>query len=271
MFNNKFLDHNSFDFKNSELIKPPFEQPKNKEISLKFTKVVIDSRDRDISLYPTPSKYTIKLDTEIEEVICGEITCLDVPLSGYIVNNYNNKILFSNDEYLLEIGNYDQESLAHMLSNVLPCRVTYDKILDKLHFESDSQGTISFGSCATARLLGFNPGSTHNLPTSSTNRINLNVNNYIIMNIESFSINMSSNNVIDRTTALLAPNVSMLTFYSINNLIKKYFNPIIPKLDKIRVSFTDYYGNPYDFQNHDHRIEILFESRKQLGRYMHFV
>lgn len=275
MFNNKFLDHNSFDFKNSELIKPPFDQPKNKEISLKYTKVVIDSRDRDINLFPTPAKYTITLDSEIEEVLSGEVTCIDVPLSGYIVNNYNNKVNLANVEYILENGNYDPEGLALMLTSVFNslCTVTYDKIIDKLKWNGAGQITFDTDSIssATARLLGFNPGSKIELPTTSPNRINLNVNNYIVMTIEAFSINMSSNNILDRTTALLAPNVSMLTFFSIHNLIKKYFNPIIPKLDKIRVSFTDYYGNPYDFQNHDHRIEILFESRKQLGRYMHFV
>ena len=43
---------------------------------------------------------------------------------------------------------------------------------------------------------------------------------------------------------------------------KKYYNPPIPAMRTLRVSFTDYDGKPYDFQNKDHLIELQFECFK---------
>ena len=40
---------------------------------------------------------------------------------------------------------------------------------------------------------------------------------------------------------------------------EKRWNPPIERIAKMNISFTDAYGNPYDFQNQDHRLEFLFE------------
>jgi hypothetical protein len=104
-------------------------------------------------------------------------------------------------------------------------------------------------------------------------RVNLNeTNSGIVLSIEHFTINHSSNSIIDRSTAIIYPTATMLNYISIPSvLIKKYFNPPIGRLNRISISFKDYYGNPYNFRNKDHRIEILFESRKNLNKYSHFV
>lgn len=277
----KFLDRTNFDFENSDIIRPPFEEPKNKEVGHKYTRVIIDSRDRDTSIYPNPNKYWIPLEHEIEDVQTGEIVLMDVPLSGYIVNNFNNVLNISgHGSVLLPVGNYDAAGLALVIQTTIRAygypdfTCTYNNILDKLVFDN-ATFTLSFDksnvSLATARLIGCVPSCSYSLPFTSPNRINLNVNNYIVLNIDMFSINTSANSVIDRTTALVHPKNALLNFWSVTNHIKKYFNPIIGRVDRLKISFTDYYGNPYDFQNIDHRIEILFESRRQLGRYSHFV
>jgi len=279
----KFLDRTTFDFENSAIIRPPFEEPTNKEVSHKYTRIIIDSRDRDVSQYPTPTKYWIPLEQDIEDVKTGEIILMDIPMSGYIVNAYNNVITTELGSVYIPVGNYDAPGLAVAIQEILrpwyPSNTcVYNPVIDKFTFNYNIQAsfTLIFAAkdkiaTATARLLGFNPGTSCTIPCTSPNRINLNVNNYIVMSIDMFSINASSNSVIDRTTALVHSKAMLLNFWSVNNTIKKYFNPIIGRVDRLKVSFVDYYGNPYDFNNVDHRIEILLESRKNLGRYSHFV
>ena len=276
----KILDHTGFDYKNSVIIKPPFSQPTNKEIGKQFTRIVIDSRDRDINLYPTPSKYVYHLDQDIEEVTSAEVIIMDVPLSGYIINNNNNvlTIIWPDDfqqKIIIPVGNYDGPRLAEMLQNLInDSQITYNPVQDNITFYGYVPFSLDFtskDSKAIAAILGFSKG-IYVSPVTSTYRINLNVNNYVVMNIEQFNINISSNNVIDRTTALIHYKPISINYVSFANMqIKKFFNPPIARLNKLKLSFMDYYGNPYDFQNQDHRIEILFESKKNLSRYTHYV
>ena len=276
----KILDHTGFDYKNSVIIKPPFSQPTNKEIGKQFTRIVIDSRDRDVDLYPTPSKYVYPLDQDIEEVTSAEVIIMDVPLTGYIINinnNVLNLILPGNNKQtiIIPVGNYDGPGLARVLQNLIPeSRITYNQVQDNITFDGNISFSLDFTSKASkaiAAILGFSKG-IYATPVTSTYRINLNVNNYVVMNIEQFNINISSNNVIDRTTALIHYKPISINYVSFANMqIKKFFNPPIARLNKLKLSFMDYYGNPYDFQNQDHRIEILFESKKNLSRYTHYV
>jgi len=274
----KFLDATNFDFANSDIIKPPFEQVKNNEISNKYTRVVIDSRDRDLSSYPDPNTYVIFLEQDIEEVTTGEIILMNVPLSDYNVNDYNRTLSFVGGTIVqIPLGNYTAPVLATALNNVislaLGAGVLYDSLTCTLIFDN-AVGTLDFtgaGATPIARLLGFVPGKTYVTPCTAPYPVDLNTNHYIVLTIDQFTINTSSNSVLDRSTALVHPKDAHLNYRSVHNIIKKFFNPPIGRLNKLTVSFTDYYGNPYNFRNQDHRIEIVFESRKQLRKYSHFV
>lgn len=86
------------------------------------------------------------------------------------------------------------------------------------------------------------------------------------MNIDQFDILKSNNNDIHRTTAIIIDNYSNINMGDTPHLIKK-FTPPISRLSRIKVSFTDKFGNPYDFQNMDHRIELIFKSFTQKRKY----
>lgn len=57
------------------------------DISIK--RVVIDSRDRDLSRFPSPSSYEIDMDDEMLDVESVQLLVADLPFSGYMVNSTN--------------------------------------------------------------------------------------------------------------------------------------------------------------------------------------
>lgn len=275
----KILDSTSFDFSTTAIIKPPFEEAKNAQVGNMYTRVVIDSRDRDLILYPNPNKYVINLETDVLEVTTGEVIIKDIPMSMYLINVYNNTftvILSSGTriDAVLPQGNYTPTTMRTTLETVMGPNfsVLYDSFADKFIVQSNvSEFTISFEENKDLSLiLGFNVVNTSvNKTIVAPFRVNFAVNKYIVMRIGQFTINNSSNPVLHKSTALIS-DTDVKILRSIQP-IKKYFNPPIARLVKLDISFTDYYGNPYDFQNQDHRLEVMLESRKNLTKYTSFV
>lgn len=273
---NKILDSSSFDFSQSAIIKPPFEEKSTS--NTKYTRLVIDSRDRDRNLYPNPNKYVINLETDVLEVTSGEIIIKEIPLPMYLINEYNHLFTITRNgtstNYLLPQGNYTPLTMQDTLGIVLgpDFNVTYDSVIDKLSITGGSgEFTLKFANPDLALILGFNVSnvSTNVGSLVAPYRINFTANPYVVLRIGQFTINNSSNPVLHKSTALVSGND--VRAIRTTHPIKKYFNPPIARLVKLDISFTDYYGFPYDFQNQDHRLEIMLESKKALTKYTSFV
>jgi hypothetical protein len=291
-------NYKHFDFEKSALIRPPFEDFKNKEVGNKFTRVVIDSRDRNSLLFPTPSSYDIYLDEELEDVTAAEILVMDVPFSTYLINQSNNKLVLvygpsSHSDQVDQVhtvhitpGDYNGQQLASMIKSVtcshtgMSMDVVYNALQDNFIFSSTHTFKIQlslFPLSNLYKILGLDhqdhwsfTGSPDAFGNSnyvkSRYRKDFSDHKYIVMNIEQISLNVSGNTTINKSLALIPSAYSSLNHFSVTP-IKKFFNPPIGRLTKLRLSFWDYYGNLYDFQNHDHRIDIMFESNKHLRRY----
>lgn len=297
------MNYNTFDFAKTAVIKPPFEDFKNREVKNKQTRFVIDSRDRDDSLFPEPNSYEIKLDEDIEDVTSAEIILADIPFSSYIVNNNNNtlhvKIGTTTHAVSVEVGDYTPSELAAAFTLSLNSTITtgtfnvvYVSIKDNFTISSSvdftlelSDSTMSKGSYANksiGKVLGFRPETVPSVvgaaePTTmhtyfarATFRKDFNTNKYIILHIDQMNVNHSTNTVTNKSLALVQKQYTTLNLFS-PLMIKKNFNPPIGRLTKLKLLFKDYYGNLYDFQNQDHRIEIMFESNKHLRKYQDFV
>lgn len=284
------INLNSFDFKNSPIIKPPENDVSKVHDMKKYTTLIIDSRDRNINLFPTPAQYEINLDDPIEDVCNAEIIVADVPLSSYIVNNNNNQfsVIYSGIETIISIdpGNYTETALAQNIQTTLTSKIVgvqwnivYDPIKDNFEFWTDQSVTMKFTNIGCSRLLGFSLLSYDSVIVSangngliykikSVYRKNFLDNRYIVMSIDQFTINTSMNNTIHKSSVVLQKRYIDTNVFSVHP-IKKYFNPRISRLSKIKVTFEDYYGNLYDFQNADHSFQILLESHKQHIKYSH--
>jgi hypothetical protein len=269
-----------FDYANSALIKPPFAELQNKEVKHKVTRVVFDSRDRNTQIFPTPSQYEIELPDDIEEVTSVELVVADVPLKAYNISNNNNKLKIN--ERIVEIppGEYNGTSLAYGIQQLLndifneiqTFTINYNSTQDKIIISSDSGFTIKPVANSINKVLGLDNATTYNSDNRNNLtppfRVNLSDNRYIIMNMDQVSLNNSSNTILHKSFAVLNNSMGSLNYINATSKIIKYLNPPIARLYKVRLTFRDYYGNLYDFQNHENRIEVIFESRKHLSRFM---
>jgi hypothetical protein len=273
-------------FHDKAVIMPPESKP-NYELHKRFTRVVVDSKDRDKTLFSNPNDYEVKFDDDIEDVISAQLLNINIPLSQYLVNKYFNSLSVSlnggeSREITLVQGNYTEEQLASHTTTVLNTvfggnefTVTYLPNTDNYIFACKSPFQLVFKD-STAKLFGCSEAitysSTHTGSTpfvhsfTSPFRKDFKYNNYIIMSIDQFDINKSTNNTLNRSFAILTKNYQSMNMCDDPQIVK-YFSPTLSRLSKLRVRFFDRYGNPYDFNNMDHHFEIRFESFKQKRKY----
>lgn len=257
----------------------------------KYTRVVVDSRVRNKNLFPNPNSYEIPFEDDINDVKTAKLIYMDIPMSLYLINENFNTIYFNINSisYMATIppGNYNATELASEMQNQMnniaasasvatTFAVTYNTRLDKFTFSSTLLAfRLLFANKPRnlASLLGFSDikeqyTSDINSQITSEFRINLNYNNYIIMDIEQFDMLKSIDRDLNKSFAMIPSSSTNLNIIDELNIIK-HFSPSIPRLNKLRVRLYDRFGNPYDCQNMDHRFEITFTSFKQKRKYMH--
>jgi hypothetical protein len=84
---------------------------------------------------------------------------------------------------------------------------------------------------------------------------------YIVLRIDRVELNHSLTTIIDKSFAIINNNDCKLSNDYVSDIVK-WFDPALSGLKRIKVSFYDYDGNLYDFQNQDHRMELDFGSLK---------
>lgn len=265
---------------------PPPETPS--EI-VKYTRIVIDSKDRNKNLHPLANQYEMRLPSEVTDVISAKLMSADIPLSMYLVNDYFNtlNLVYDGQDYtvVLDKGDYTNVGLATMITTRINTvigsssfEVSYNSITDNYVFKADEAFSVVFDASKNnlGAMLGFasntvypssNIGSHHlSHVVKSVYRKNFNFNNHIIMYIDQFDNYQSPSTELDRCFAIIPPVYTQMNFSDHPDLIK-VFSPPIPRLTRLIVRFFDRYGNPYDFQNMEHRFELLLQSNKQGRKY----
>lgn len=299
------INYKEFDFRDSTVIKPQ-SSTENKHDNKKYTRVIVDSRDRNLSFYDTPAQYEISLPEEIEDVIAAELQIIDLPFSAYMIDE-NNCILHisvNNAEHKqvsIPKGDYTASTLATVIEESAALNNIYLKLFylvekDSYRFELDqpfsfffkgddikynsvfvdSQSTLTYKRGTIAKVIGFGPkiyasllGPNNKHIITSEFRKNFKENKYIVMHIEQISINQSINSIIHKSFAVIPPKAVDMNLYQVFQ-IRKSLNPAIAKLNKLKIRFTNYHGQPYDFQNQDHRFDIIFESFQNPRRYQSY-
>lgn len=259
------------------IIKPP-ETP---YVDTRYTRLVIDSMNRDTSLYPNPNDYNFVFDDDINDVVSAKLVSIDIPFSTYTINMHFNTLWITvgggaETAVALTQGLYDKTGLATMLQNALVMTfpsasftVTYNTLLDKYTFSSNTTFTLNFKGKSNSLdpLLGFAKKLYSSISNSiiAPFRCNFNYNSYIIMCIDQFDNNKSNSKPLNKSFAVFSKDYN-LSVGDEPNIIKK-FSPPLARLAKLHLTFYDRFGNLYDFQNMDHRIELLMQSFKQRGKY----
>ena len=260
-----------------------------KDIPIRKYKYIIDSRDRNKNLYPDPAKYVIKLDEGLTDVVSAELILTDFKFNNYNVNTHNNVLHTDSQDYTIPLGTYDGVSIASTLTSLIPqMTVTFNDISSKLtflssinmefRFKNDEQGRYDldnfvneYPNKSVGKLLGFSIDNyilTANTPLEAPYMIDLETETYIIMYMQQAKMYQSKNNKAHNAFAIINKmenNSNGLVMY--NNNVMKSFNPAIANLSNLVFKFCDYKGNLYDFQNREHRFEIVFTCFKQTRCY----
>ena len=260
----------TYDFYSGAVIEPPPQDTVKRNV-----RVVIDSRDRDTTLYPSCNSYYVDLESDIDEVVSGTIVFADVPMSKYLINVTNNKLVVDGTSVALETGVYASvEALrsalqAAIVSVVADVGITVDSKKQTFEFASDTGFTLRVpGKNNLGKIIGLAADTDYTCDGTldAPNPVNLKPLEYIVVSVSHLSVNTSTSPVIHKSTALITSD-SVKNASSIQMCITKYFNPVISSLRRLQVRCYDYYGNLYDFQNQDHIIVIQFSARKNLRRY----
>lgn len=296
----KVINYDQYDFEQSVIIKPKTQNfDDTHRIPTKTAHVIVNSTDRNIDSYPTPSDYIAYLCEEIQDVTSCELKVALLPHNPYNITKANNSITVNGATVILAPGLYEGQSLATRLTNEARSEagvdptitITFDDITKHFVFTCDSAFSLSLGTSSIGtsnnkgsllKVLGFptqSPSVTVPIPIVSTLNIvtgkhelestyaaDLTANNTIIMNIDTMYVKSSMNNVFNRAYGVIPQKMVDYTIGDVYS-IKKVFNPPVPRIDKLRIRFYDIYGNPYDFQNQDHVLEFAFESHKNIRKY----
>jgi len=267
------------------VIVPPKTVP-TETTGKRYTRIVIDSKDRETSKYPNVAEYDYNLDEEINDVLAVELISLHIPFSMYMINQYFDSLKIWNAGQLITVklthGDYTETTFAQMLTSVLTAQapkaklsVTYNATKDKFIFQGND-GSYSFDFTGSElnslhELLGFKKGVMYNSDAATQieppYRKNFNFNNYIIMTLKDAQYIKSNGKYLNNALAVIPKPNSGTQLISEDNSIIKVYNPPIPRLSKLSFRFTDRYGNLYDFQNLDHRIELEFTSHRYKKKY----
>lgn len=269
------------------IIAPPKLNPS--DLPVRKYRYIIDSRDRNTNLYPNPATYTIKLDEGLTDVISTELILTDFKFNEYNVTKYNNVLYtVSGMEYVLPHGVYTGETLATALTDTTPFTVTYNDTKRKLTFTSDTEVVLKFKDDSLKRydmdtfvdvypnnsigkLLGFgidNYELVVNIPFETPYTVDLENEHYIVMYMQQAKTYQSKNNNTHNAYAIINKlETTSNGLVMFNNSVSKSFNPPIANLTNLKFKFCDYQGNLYDFQNKEHRFEIVFTSLKQTRSY----
>lgn len=295
MQNNLIIPQDMSGFMNdNHIIKPP--EVKTNDIPKRYYRYVIDSRDRNLRHFPDPSKYEIKLSEDIHDVQSVELLSFDVPFTKYLINSSNNTFYYKvgDDEYGdFSIDEGDYETVAELVTELnnkavdVSAPFTFSEVPKqkkiKLTTSTDNVTLVCLGDevqknnyprlsptykSQLMKLLGLSL-ENHEITTASTyyfqHKVDLRKDKYMVMNLGQSSVNFSENNPTHKSFAIIKKDDLENKYTDAN--YKKYYNPPIPSMATLRISFKDYNGQLYDFQNQDHMIELMFCCFKNQRKY----
>lgn len=285
----KILQYNPQTYYDNAIIREPTHT------KARAYRMIVDSRERNRTLFPNPNDYEINVIEDIQNVMSIQLLHADFPFDFYLIHNNNNHLIlaYNNQVYhvWIDIGNYTPTELATELTNALNAVTSTSDFLVEYNTRKDNfvfRSTNPFGLIFRGKeikqssynqnvdtlypektvgpLLGF--GITNyisiNLPSipdayknvvQSEFKKNFSLQDCIIVRVEQLELNKSTANSLNDCFALITKK-SQDCFESKKDYISKTFHPALKKLTKLKFTFVDFDGNPIDFQNQDHRFEL---------------
>ena len=264
----------------------PPSKTESKDISTRQHRVVIDSRDRDMIKYPDPSNYVIDINHDIRDVLSVQLVAYDIPFNNISVTEDNNLFEYldaNGDLQTIEIpeGEYNVITLLTNMINGLfvgnsspnyPLLVSTSNIQLELNttdatrflFASDT----GYRHRSIAKTLGFEPVDiTASGSTTAKYKYHLEAERYVALFLQAAKLCQTTNPGTHECFAMIPRYVDSEGAQALDTFVRKRFAAPIAALDKIRVRFKTRGGSYYNFENKDHRLELVYTCYRQPKNY----
>lgn len=239
----------------------------------RFT-ILVDSRDRDASRFPTPTDYEVELPHTLHKVTSAYLIGAEVPSSFSPFQAKRGNTTFTWDDgaspqtATIPDGHYTAATLIETLNEVLPVGLsaTLHPVTQKTTLTGS--GSITIHPTGLAPWIGF-PESAHGTSITGTRPVNARPETYLIVDIEGVG-NLHECEVNGR-----GGTQSLHTFAKIPLLADPFgttfqdhtfgtseISPPIHRLSKLRIHWRFHDGTPVDFQGVDHALTLEFLAMK---------
>jgi hypothetical protein len=236
---------------------------------------MVDSRERQNYSTTNSNSYTIQFDKPFKNIVSLELLTTELPITQYVVNDYNNKLKIDSTTITITNGNYTSSELASEIETKIDT-TTGDSNYSVSANDITMKFTISHSSTNftldlsvdnnIAKVIGFNATSqTGALTYTSQNTYDLFGEKYIVMHVNNFASNIVSNQ--EKLEGAFAKIPLTQPLYSVEyfNYDKlrafKEFHPPLASLDYLNLEFRTYGGQLYDFNGQDHSLTFLIKTK----------
>jgi hypothetical protein len=255
--------------------------------------VTIDSRDRDMALYPNPNNYEVELDSPIQHVMSISLESAEIPASQYNVNSANNILHFQENAgdvleavitpgiyaTITELGTAIETALGAASSTGANFTVSSSTTTQTVTIASDIGGTASFfslfftgsGGCmyrtgSIGPVIGFSQMAdlSGSASYTGTRRYTLRGEPYVIMKVGDIDLLGGTSRNISTAFAKLNLNAEAdgYKYFTARRdyEIVKLYSPARLRIDRVPVQFYTYCQDLYDFNGLEHSFVLKIVS-----------
>ena len=249
-----------------------------------------DSTNRDVTIYPSGSEYTLHLTNPIKNIVRIDLVAAKVPNTMYNVTNGNNFVSIDSTTVSIAPGYYSASGLASAIVNASGNAIMIDFLCDegKYLFSNTTSFTITALTTEAQNTLGLvsvssSPASGNPVyaldPTygtlqiaKSTSIIDLAVNEYVFLDIQEFRTTsvLDAKKLVNGTTegSSIRSSFGMIPMDVPGGSIKNYketsdykqyveYDYPIVKLDRLTVRWIDKNGQLLDFNGFENNAFTL--------------
>jgi hypothetical protein len=250
-----------------------------------------DSTNRDVTIYPSGSEYTLHLTNPIKNIVRIDLVAAKVPNTMYNVTNGNNFVSIDGTDVSISPGYYSANGLSNAIMNASGNAITMEFLCDegKYLFSSPNPFTIDPLTAEAKRMIGLTT-STSSFPAStdpvyaldptygaleiakSTHIVDLAVNEYVFLDIQEFRTTsvLDAKKLVNGTTegSSIRSSFGMIPMDVPGGSIKNYketsdykqyveYDYPIVKLDRLTVRWIDKSGRLLNFNGFENNAFTL--------------
>lgn len=244
------------------------------------TFVTIDSRDRERAS-DSPGDYNVRLLEDVRDVCTVKLRSADIPPMWNVPIGRSSIWVSTGggalQETTFEPSDHTEATLAAALKTALDAAtpLTWTVTVGatgKLTFSATGAFTLrggdgvhqdGYGPVSAGRVLGLAATEQASVSNSLTapHRNQLDRPDTMYLHVEDFDAVHGASSGLHNCLEVINANGTEHEIPA-----EKHFYPPLSRLNRLRVRIVDHYGNPVDFDNREHRIDLQLITRDAIAR-----